>query len=120
MTAVLLIPAAGDSRLLQEGPGDARPPMAEKWPQEAWKLWAPGTMEARLRYPGYQRALILAWGGKLVVEGCDRTWRTFEGSPYSGQSLGILIRSLSEWPASRGRLVYLNAEFEEVGVGGVQ
>lgn len=82
VSGVLLVPAEGDPRgLLREGPCAYRPPMAERWPHEAWRPWCPGTMEARRRYPGYRRGLVLVWDGKVIPPGLDQATRAVEFVP---------------------------------------
>lgn len=79
--AVLLVPAEGDPLgLLAEGPCGARPPVAHRYGLPRLML-AP---DARVRWLGAherirgvpaERALVLAWDGKPVVEGIDRLAR---------------------------------------------
>ena len=69
--AILLLPNIVHADILDKGICNERPPIAEKWPHESWKVWRPGTMEARRRYPGYFRTLVLAWKGKVNPHGCD-------------------------------------------------
>lgn len=112
---VLLIPREGDlERLLKGDQFGARPPMVfhdgQRWrpfTDNAW--WWPTPPETS--------ALVLAWEGRLIPEGCDRAWRTFEGSPFLGQSMDALLNALSGWKlapggwpkTTRGTLVYLES-----------
>ena len=67
ISAVLLIPHGGDLHgLLKEGVCDASPPVAHLY-HEAWRAGA---------HPwSIPHALVLAWDGKVVPEGCDRLAR---------------------------------------------
>ena len=86
--AILLVPAEGDPRgLLKEGPCGARPPMAY-WYKRAW---APCTAKSAHSHDK-RRALVLAWDGKPVREGCFRAVDALDSAPMTQGS--------GEWPYS--------------------
>lgn len=82
--AILLVPAPEyRDALLREGPCGSRPPTAWRpWCEDygsptggAWSSeWA--TYEDRDDSPEDSAALVLAWDGAAVAEGCDRAART--------------------------------------------
>lgn len=78
--AILLIPAEG-SDLLREGPCGARPPMVVDHMHKHGALcWNPTCGRARHLMREGRSALVLAWAGEPVVEGCDRVdWAQHEG-----------------------------------------
>jgi hypothetical protein len=76
MKAILLVPAPGDPHgLLAPGKCGAMPPIMGRWPL------APDHWIAGVRCPEIdsgtkcQHALVLAWDGEPVPEGCDRALR---------------------------------------------
>ena len=82
--AILLKPAEGDPHgLLKEGPCGARPPTAY-WYKRAW---APCTAKAAHSHDK-RRALVLAWGGKPVREGC---YRAADASGYAPSAVSGAI-----------------------------
>ena len=75
---ILLIPAEGDPHgLLREGPCFAAPPVAVWSNVDARWDEAPPHTRAIYRdgHPKRTTALVLAWGGEAVPEGCDRVGR---------------------------------------------
>lgn len=118
VAAVLLVPGEGDPHgLLREGACGAMPPtvrlLGGHW-RNGWRN--EGTLPA---------ALVLAWDGKVVVEGCDRASRRRShlnddhaaGSAFHGdEDLGRLIRwiELQILPGGCGRMVLLDSTGREV------
>ena len=104
--AILLVPAEGDPHgLLKEGPCGARPPMAY-WYKGAW---APCTARAAHSHDK-RRALVLAWDGKTVREGCDR-------ADWSGvwvDDLRRLCPDLRRLCTEIGTLALLDADGKEI------
>lgn len=82
--AILIVPKKGDPHgLLKEGPCGARPPMAVEG-NEGWRAWPwyPSTTP-----PLPRAALVLAWDGRAVREGCDRVDWSKVGSPEPHHSV---------------------------------
>ena len=113
--AVLLVPAEGDPHgLLREGPCGARPPKAIEVLPGVWREgW--GAHEGK---PG-RRALVLAWGGKPVAEGCFRVLGRV-GSLLQALVYGLLTGlvapddlRLAEY-RDAGTLILLDADGQEV------
>ena len=112
--AILLVPEEGDPHgLLREGPCGARPPRL--WPDAVergkWGDWGSATHTATC-------ALVLAYDGKVVQEGCwrlrghqslywetdERCRRRLEGDTFAAHLFDPKL----------GRLVQLDAEGREV------
>lgn len=116
--AVLLVPPKGDGDphgLLVEGPCGARPPTAYI-PNRGWK-WREGPCAEE--FP-IRRGLVLAWEGKPVPEGLERSVRAAKSRAWVeylvGCALGRLaddVDGLSD-PDLPGILVLLDAEGREV------
>ncbi len=129
---ILLIPAEGDPHgLLKEGPCGARPPTA--WFARCKGVLVPAP-HAAARRCGHcdrplaecqQRALVLAWDGKPVPEGCFRA-DTTEWHLFVELITSILageLRAWSDMPKTNvdaladlvpGALVLLDADGREV------
>jgi hypothetical protein len=122
-SAILLIPAEGDPKgLLAGGPCGARPPLAGRHAGHWYEYEEDGALALAVQgddghwaEPACDAvALVLAWNGEPVAAGVDRAWRAFEGSPYLGQGLAILLRSLRDWPDTRGTIVLVDADGKEL------
>lgn len=116
--AVLLIPAEGDPHgLLREGPCGARPPVAFHYVVQSDSWWAGchehndiGSINAT------RTALVLAWAGQPVAEGC---WRAYECRTkphgflpsFNGWTMGHLD-SARYW--NLGTVLFLDADGREV------
>lgn len=136
--AVLLVPTEGDPRgLLEGGPCGAQPPIAQEYADGLRSWWQSGDHDrhaehwrsratrAALTYRTGRRALVLAWDGEPVAEGCFRAdtteWYLFVElitSIMAGE-----LRAWSEMPKTNvgaladlvpGTLVLLDAEGQEV------
>ena len=136
IAAVLLVPDAEDSHaLLREGPFGARPPMARAWTCDMdghprrWDIGRIGDADPcpvcgrRQRWePDVGvRALVLAWEGEVVVDGCHWLMARL-GSRYDVVSTILDLRALFRfgppgdvaWLRSRGTLTLLDADGREV------
>ena len=99
MIALLLVPSkASRGRLLVTGPCGARPPLVttcRRWSDTYQDgEWISGPTVARsLERPSddWPVALVLAWSGAVVAEGCDRAARVLASSAWS-----------SKWPTAHG------------------
>jgi len=123
--AVLLIPEDGDPHgLLHEGPCGARPPRAWccDWEtDDEGETWAakPRWLPARSYTSAARHALVLAWDGEPVAEGCLRAGIGCAFEPRSTVDIWIhdlLVGSPADvrmWDAL-GTLVLLDAEGQEV------
>ena len=95
MRAILLVPSeAHRDRLLATGPCEATPPMAwQHWHSGRWI--APGGKLSAVEFVKLEDdppvALVLAWAGAAVPEGCDRAARVLASSAWS-----------SKWPTAHG------------------
>ncbi len=133
--AILLVPAEGDPHgLLSEGPCGARPPLAY-WYKRAW---APCTARAAHSHDK-RRALVLAWDGKPVREGCDRAdwldvWKSAQddygiyANAYPDRDTWATVYALMDHPddthvtvddlrrlcAELGTIVLLDADGKEI------
>ena len=126
--AILLIPHKGDPQgLLKEGPCGARPPMAY-WYKGAW---APCTARAAHSHDK-RRALVLAWDGKPVREGCDRadwsdvwksepwavpdrdTWATVFPLMDHPEDTHVTVDDLRRLCAELGTIVLLDKDGKEI------
>lgn len=128
--AILLKPPEGDPHgLLKEGPCGVRPPMAY-WYKGAW---APCTARAAHSHDK-RRALVLAWDGKPVREGCDRadwadicslqlhspdrdTWATVYALMDHPEDTHVTVDDLRRLCSELGTIILLDAEGREVGDG---
>lgn len=126
ISAVLLVPAEGDPHgLISMGACWARPPtlaFTPDWDYEnecalqtgSWA--APDYGEPGYYAPDDDEALVLAWDGKPVSEGCDRLRRRTGRAPFSA------LPRLSDaehigWRAAQdgfGTLILLDANGREV------
>lgn len=154
ISAILLIPADGDAHgLLRDGPCGARPPTVMHPNLQAWDECAPNFAHCPAGSPcsglngrerdkcidigacrghGPRRALVLAWDGDIVPDGCDRAdWcrASARGSAHTpGRDtaylvLGVLGRTmrlrdhtsvLADFVADLGTIVLLDADGREV------
>ena len=122
--AVLLIPEEGDPhKLLKKGPYGARPPWAARC--ATCQRWVGGDGEGLtchcFRGPAIPSALVLAWGGKPVAEGCwganRAEWGEFcsavdyimHGTPEEAEEFRYYVLA-----RTAGDLVLLDAEGREV------
>jgi hypothetical protein len=118
--AILLIPEKGDPLgLLADGVCGSRPPMALRWTDATWGACGsadvPQTPSCRMYDPG--EALVLAWDGKSVREGC---YRAADASGYAPSAVpgavecaldgDQMIRSISEL----GTIILLDAEGQDI------
>ena len=106
MKAILLIPTPGDVSLLAPGKCGARPPIAIR----AFDLpihvrmnkgvWVEsGSQKATQAYERDVCALVLAWDGEPVPEGCDRALRAYAAAPpIKGHRVYAEIRREVCWP----------------------
>jgi len=85
IAAILLVPRDEDPHgLLREGPCGARPPMAYRPYNERGRThyprWVPFTSDYEVMESPPFGALVLAYQGEVVVEGCDRLdWCQHDG-----------------------------------------
>ena len=96
MNAILLLPAPEyRDRLLAEGPCGSRPPTVHQLGGECDPpMWADGPSDG-LRWPIVAGpALVLAWDGVAVPEGCDRLARVLS-TAHVGKPAPFTIRSCS-------------------------
>ena len=107
--------------LLKEGPFGARPPMA--YQESGTGIWRPYRGPLGEGHPENNDALVLAWGGEPVPEGC---FRASEGSRYlSYTSVRNIVDTVlrgkvhGDQPIleERGTLVLLDAEGREMTDG---
>ena len=93
MRAILLVPSeAHRDRLLATGPCEATPPMAwQHWHSGRWI--APGGKLSAVEFMKLEDdppvALVLAWAGAVVAEGCDRAARVLRMS--RGRPCGLNV-----------------------------
>ena len=117
--AILLVPAEGDPNgLLKEGPCGARPPFAVRWMSRSISLipeWRAGP-SGGLRGSN-PRALVLAWDGKTVREGCYRAADALDHAPSAVPGAiecaledGLILHSIAEL----GTIVLLDADGKEI------
>ena len=139
---ILLVPAEGDPYgLLQEGPCGARPPMAGKHDGHWYEYESDGALGLVVEEPDGHwvgtyavagsrsrgssggepdaRALVLAWNGKPVAEGLDRTYRCagHHGAGSDGHNPFMdLLAQRGEWLASSMgcTVIRIDAEGREV------
>ncbi|NDC89396.1 MAG: hypothetical protein EB075_11450 [Bacteroidetes bacterium] len=111
--AVLLVPAEGDPHgLLREGMCGARPPLA--WMNGP--RWVFGWASER----AHVRALVLAWGGKPVPEGIQRSVHAAKSRAWVEHLVGCALGRLTDDvdvlsdPDLPGTLILLDAEGREV------
>lgn len=117
---VLLVPHEGDPLgLLKDGPCGAMPPHAV-WVEDVdgWR----GADDVDVCEED-KIALVLAWDGKVVIEGCDRAFRRLRpdyrsGCHDLGDAKAARAASLGEWLSSAGggcTLVVITADaLEEI------
>lgn len=146
ISAILLIPADGDAHgLLRDGPCGARPPTIRHpsaGASQCSRCRGSGILAVDEYVAGscpecehgvlYSRALVLAWDGDIVPDGCDRAdWcrASARGSAHTpGRDtaylvLGVLGRTmrlrdhtsvLADFVADLGTIVLLDADGREV------
>ncbi len=123
--AVLLVPHDGDPHgLLRDGPYGARPPVAYKVGDDPWvagRITSAYFGEARLRgWPLPVGALVLAWEGEVVWQGCEvldhvddhdiSTWRY----PYVVREVLLYGAPAMDGPPWPGTLLLLDADGREL------
>lgn len=120
IVSVLLIPAAGDpQQLLREGPCGARPPMATVYRYRGWLNNDLSDWTIEKIDPEYvietqsEQALVLAWKGEVVPEGCDRAYRAAGDRPERYHRMSEMPDA-GRWFGSLGTIVLLDADGREV------
>lgn len=122
--AILLIPTEGDPHgLLAEGPCGARPPRAISGhlcgyeEHRAWKSPEDYEYHSDCYMCSGKAALVLAWGGNPVREGCYRVAHANDVTPSAVPSVikcalegDPILRSIAEL----GTIVLLDAEGKEI------
>lgn len=132
--AVLLVPAEGDPLgLLREGPCGARPPIAEhvaedmhgKGCKRTREWFAPPqrtccSMAGLSMLAPHRRALVLAWDGEVVPEGCFRASRLGTSEWISAVADGLkrgYVHGFVRYQSQKhglGTVIWIDADGREV------